>query len=93
MKKKGATKTGGRKKGVPNKVTRGLKAAFQKHDAALVKVLIALTKSDDENVRLKAVQACLDRGHGKPAQAVELAADDVITKIIREIVRAPNTNG
>lgn len=80
---------GGRRKGAKNKVTHALKAAFQKHEAALVKALLALTKSNDENVRLKAVQACLDRGWGKPVQGVELGADgEVMTKIVHEIVRA-----
>ena len=61
-------RTGGRKKGVPNKATVGLKAAFQKHEKELVKGLLALTKNKDANIRLKAFQACLDRGWGKPAQ-------------------------
>ncbi len=75
---KGEAKTAksGRKKGTPNKTTRDIKAAFQKHDDDLVKALIVLTKSDDENVRLKAIQACLDRGHGKPPQAVEIGGKD-----------------
>lgn len=73
---KGHKKAGGRKKGVPNKGTRDLKAAFQKHDAALIKALVALTKSEDENVRLKAIQACLDRGWGKPPQSVEVGGKD-----------------
>ncbi len=41
----------------------------------LVDALLALTKSDDERVRLGAIQAALDRGYGKPAQAVQLGAD------------------
>ena len=61
---------GGRKKGTPNKATVGLKAAFQKHEKALVKGLLALTKSKDETIRIKAFQACLDRGWGKPVQAI-----------------------
>ncbi len=68
-------KTGGRQKGAPNKATRELKAAFQKHEKKLVKALLALTKSDDERVRLGAIQACLDRGWGKPAQAVQVGGD------------------
>ena len=58
----------GRKKGVPNKSTASLKAAFQKHKAALVAALVALTKSKDENVQLRAIQTCFDRGWGKAAQ-------------------------
>ncbi len=70
-------KTGGRQKGVTNKVTAEIKAAFQKHEKALVDALLALTKSDDERVRLGAIQAALDRGWGRPSQAVEgtLAGD------------------
>jgi hypothetical protein len=72
-------KTGGRTKGVPNKATAGLKAAFQKHGNGLVDALLALTKSDNERVRLGAIQACLDRGWGKPAQTVEANLQGDIT--------------
>ncbi len=77
---KGHTKAGGRKKGTPNRVTAELKAAFQKHEKELVQALLALTKSDDERVRLGAIQAALDRGWGRPSQAVEgtLAGDLLI---------------
>ncbi len=37
--------------------------------------LLALTRSEDERVRLGAIQACLDRGWGKPAQAVQIRGD------------------
>ncbi len=74
---KGHTKAGGRKKGTPNKATAEIRAAFQKHGDELVQALLALTKSDDERVRLGAIQAALDRGWGRPSQAVEgtLAGD------------------
>ena len=68
-------KTGGRRAGTPNKATAEIKAAFQQHGDELVKALLALTKSDDERVRLGAIQAALDRGYGRPAQAVQLGAD------------------
>ena len=45
---------GGRQKGMPNKATAEIKAAFQKHGKALVEALLALTKSTDERVRLGA---------------------------------------
>ena len=69
------SKTGGRRKGTPNKATAEIKAAFQQHGDELVKALLALTKSDDERVRLSAIQASLDRGYGRPAQAVQVGAD------------------
>ncbi len=33
--------------------------------------MLKLTKSEDENVRLKALQICLDRGYGKATQHIE----------------------
>ncbi len=42
---------------------------------------------------IPAIKEIGDRLDGKPTQGVELAADDTITKIVREIVRAPNSNG
>ena len=79
-------KTGGRQKGVPNKATREIKAAFQKHGDELVEGLLALTKSEDERVRLGAIQAALDRGWGKAVQGVDLGVEMVITRIERAIV-------
>ncbi len=64
-------KTGGRRRGTPNRVTAELKAAFQLHGDELVQALLALTKSDDERVRLGAIQAALDRGWGKATQHTE----------------------
>ncbi len=68
-------KTGGRRRGTPNRATVEIKAAFQRHGDELVKALLALTKSDDERIRLGAIQAALDRGYGRPAQAVQVGAD------------------
>lgn len=69
-KAKGSQKTGGRKKGSRNKATADIKAALQKHGQALVKALLALVKSKDEKVRLGAIKEALDRGYGRPAQAI-----------------------
>ena len=68
-------KTGGRRKGTPNQVTTEIRAAFQKHGEELVRALLALCKSDDERVRLGAITAALDRGWGKPAQALQIKGD------------------
>ena len=51
--------------------TAEVKAAFQKHGQELVEALLALTKSEDERVRLGAINACLDRGFGKAVQHLE----------------------
>ena len=70
----------------PNRVTAEIKAAFQKHGDELVEALLALTRSDDERVRLGAIQACFDRGWGKAVQAVDLDLGVTITAIKRVIV-------
>jgi len=57
-------KTGGRRKGTRNKATAEIMAAFRLHSDELVTALLALTKSDDERIRLGAIQAALDRGYG-----------------------------
>ena len=51
-----------------------------------MQALLALTKSDDERVRLGAIQAALDRGYGRPMQGVEVGIEVAITKIERTIV-------
>ncbi len=79
-------KTGGRGKGTPNKVTAEIKAALQPHGDELVNGLLALTKSDDERVRLGAIQAALDRGWGRPAQSIDLGVAVPITVIERTII-------
>ncbi|MEE8261620.1 MAG: hypothetical protein V3R83_04015 [Gammaproteobacteria bacterium] len=55
-------KTGGRRRGTPNKTTGEIKAALQLHGEELIDALLALTRSDDERVRLGAITAALDRG-------------------------------
>jgi len=68
-------KTGGRRRGTPNRVTGEIRAAFQLHGDELVQALLKLTQSDDERVRLGAITAALDRGWGKPAQALQIKGD------------------
>jgi hypothetical protein len=68
-------KTGGRRRGTPNKTTGEIKAALQLHGEELIDALLALTRSDDERVRLGAITAALDRGWGKPAQALQIKGD------------------
>ena len=66
---------GGRRRGTPNRGTAEIRAAFQKHGYELVGALLALTQSDDERVRLGAITAALDRGWGRPAQALQVKGD------------------
>ncbi len=68
---KGTPKTGGRKKGVPNKATAEVKKAAQEHTEAAIKVLVEVAENgESEAARVSAANALLDRGHGKPTQAI-----------------------
>src|SRR5687768_9775625 len=61
----------GRKRGVPNKVTRELKALAQQYTPAALTELVRLTtKAENEAVRVAAIKELFDRAYGKPAQAV-----------------------
>ena len=68
--RKGHKKAGGRKKGTPNKATAEIRTAAQVEGPAVLKKLVALTKSEDERVVLAACNSILDRGYGRPAQAL-----------------------
>lgn len=64
-------KTGGRVKGVPNKATADVKAAAQKYTVEAIDTLAEIMRSgESEAARVAAADKLLDRGHGKPAQAI-----------------------
>ena len=94
-KAKGSQKTGGRRKGVPNKATADIKAACQKHGPALVKVLVALSKSEDERIVLGAVKELLDRGYGKSPQPMTGGDGEgpAIVRIEHVIIHPANPDG
>ena len=73
--RKGQKKVGGRKKGTPNKSTKVLREALQKHGSVLVKRLLRLTQDKDKTVRLGALKICFDRGWGKPVQEIAAVID------------------
>lgn len=72
--KPGSKKTGGRKKGTPNKVTVEIKEAAQQYTAlAIERIVHLMDNAESEQVRLSAAKEIIDRGHGKAVQAVEHA--------------------
>lgn len=64
---KGNAKTGGRKKGTPNKVLHCIKEAARVHGTASIKVLFCMMmdKAEAATVRLGCAKELLDRGYGK----------------------------
>lgn len=64
-------KTGGRQKGVPNKATRDIKALAQKYTPKALSTLNGIMlASDSDAARVAAAKELLDRGYGRPAQAI-----------------------
>lgn len=69
--KPGTPKTGGRKKGVPNKATAEIKSVAQKYGKDAVERLAHLMKkAESEQAQVAACKELLDRGYGKAPQAI-----------------------
>ena len=69
-------KTGGRRKGTPNKTTAELRGAAQQYTLAALEGLAQIARtSESDAAKVSAWKAILDRGYGKPAQALQLGAD------------------
>lgn len=63
-------KTGGRRKGTPNRATADVKAAAQKYTQEALDTLALLMRgAESEQARVSAARELLDRGHGKAPQA------------------------
>jgi hypothetical protein len=70
-----------------------VKALARAHGRKAIEKLALLLDSADERIQIGAAQALLDRGFGKPAQAITGGDDEdnpvkVVHKVLREIVRA-----
>ncbi len=63
----------GRKKGTPNKATAEIRGIAQKHGLKAVRRLVALMKSEDETISLKAATELLDRAYGRPVTPSEIS--------------------
>lgn len=90
----------GRKKGVPNKVGRDVRALAQQYgpDALLglaimagltkpVKHLPAIKVSENDQVRKSAADSVLDRAYGKPSQPMEHTVDETFESILDRLGR------
>ena len=66
----------GRKKGVPNRATRDVRAAAAKYTSKALRALVELLGDADGKVRAIAAREILDRAHGKPMTPVEATGKD-----------------
>lgn len=70
-------KTGGRVKGTPNKATADIKEAAQQYTVEAMEALATIMRtSESDAAKVSAIKEILDRGHGKPAQAVKVGGDE-----------------
>ena len=77
MAAKGQPKSGGRKKGTPNKSTVEVRAYAQEFGEDAITTLAQLMyHADDDRVRISAAKEILDRGYGKAPQAMGFTGRD-----------------
>ena len=75
--KKGTPKTGGRRPGSHNKVTRDLRELAQPYGPDAVMTLARImSESDNETAKIAAAKELLDRGYGKAKQYIEATGKD-----------------
>lgn len=64
-------KTGGRKRGTPNKATADVRAMAKEYGAAAIERLADLMKNaESEQAQIAAAKELLDRGYGKSTQPI-----------------------
>lgn len=67
----------GRPKGAVNKATADIREAAQEFTEQALAVLVeVMTTGDSAAARVAAANSVLDRGHGKPTQAIEATGKD-----------------
>lgn len=64
-KPKGLAKSGGRKKGTPNKVTASLKEIAREYTSEAIEALVAVIREEGGSAKVSAAKEILDRGYGK----------------------------
>ena len=75
--KKGTQKTGGRRKGTPNRSTVEVRAYAQEFGEDAITMLAQLMyHTDDDRLRVSAAKEILDRGYGKAPQAMAFTGGD-----------------
>ncbi len=85
---------GGRKRGTPNKATAEIREHAQQYTIEALEGLALIARnSTSDAARVSAWNALLDRGYGKPTQAVEHGVEVAFEKIERVIVDTRNKGG
>jgi hypothetical protein len=84
---------GGRRAGVPNKITAEIKELAQQYAPAALKELARLsTAAKMEAARVAAIKEILDRAYGKATQPTELAGKDG-APLVQPVINISTTSG
>ena len=91
---------GGRKKGVPNKVTEEVRAIAQPYAPAAIKeaariagLLPRQKGSDSDQARVAAINIILDRAYGKPKQPIEGEMLHGVSEELRQFIAGNKADG
>lgn len=83
----------GRPKGVPNKATAEIKQLAGKYTEECIDALIEIARDHDHPARVQAIKELLDRGHGRPSQAVEVEHSGELKVVFVNDWRADRSGG
>lgn len=91
IKPRGGRREGaGRPKGVPNKLTRDIKVLASRYGPDALETLVRImNEGESEQARIAAAKELLDRGFGRPAQALELTRGRELRVIVNRGGDAP----
>lgn len=82
-------KTGGRKAGIPNKVTADVRALAGEYGPVAIAELARLAvKAENEQARVAACKELLDRAYGKSVQSIDHSGDVNVTCTVIEGLKA-----
>ena len=81
-------KTGGRVAGTPNKATASIREAAQQYTETALETLVAVMGDETAPpaARVAAANSLLDRGHGKPRQALDVDHKGELTHLIVKFI-------
>lgn len=83
-------KTGGRRKGTPNRATASLRDIAQQYTVESVEALVNVLRREDAPAIavVAAANALLDRGHGKPKQELDVHGKVTLEQLVTESLKA-----
>jgi hypothetical protein len=88
---RGGGKTGGRTAGVPNRITRDVKALAQDYTERAIQVLAEIMETSAHDAcRVVAARELLDRAWGRPVQPLANDRDNPVSTGVITIFRLPD---